>query len=764
MALPAVTANSPVTGSIAWGAFTIQYQGVGYAIPAGNTSQRWVWWRYNTGGSTTAIEAGPDIPSNLTDDDLVLLGNKNGNPLRVQSTSYIDGELLVDGTIFAPALATDSVTSQAIKAGEVGADKVSADVMVVNDFYAKLGIQVQVPGGLAGIRMDQNGFLQLDANGAARVNFPSDPAVPNLIRSELVTEGITAQGRVALRGVDNEVSRNSAIVLQTGTTPPANSPSIALVYDTVDANFDVTGTGGNNSPSGLTRVGTSWYWMAGFTLRRRTDAGVYSSQVLPFPTTNPDDPIATSVGAPVLIGTVWHVPARDSGGWTGSSNRTKSVFMFDSTSFAYLGKWALPGSGAGVNDSEAYLAVATDGTDAYTAWYQSSSNTEKIVRVTNPNTSSRAVAQTWTMPAYSGSVNSRTNLMVGNFDFGSRRFIMSQLTDMRVYDPTAGTVTTATEGWVTSNAQGIAWDGTRFWMQRPGRLFRTSTNKTGRTITVAYTWYDSDNSGDGIRYETLLSPIVSITQPARQGMTITTPPPADDGGINSPDSARLYVGVTTSTLRLQPLAGSATSSFLVTATYLDVDPSTGALPGVSPLFPNGTAALIRSAGNTLVMRGDGTMDVPTPVTSVNPANKGYVDTRTAVAHANRYLVAQYTQASGSYAIVKLDGSSVAETGMTWASATNKWTIVTPGIYQCNAAFRVGGIGVRACRIMLNGNSQVEAALGGGSNAAEETSQVSRAIRLAAGDVIWLEGLHFVGGSATVYANKNTFMDITRISS
>lgn len=62
MAVPTMTANSPFAGYITWAAFSIQYQGVSYSIPTGNTSKRWVWWRYNTGGASTIIEAEDNVP------------------------------------------------------------------------------------------------------------------------------------------------------------------------------------------------------------------------------------------------------------------------------------------------------------------------------------------------------------------------------------------------------------------------------------------------------------------------------------------------------------------------------------------------------------------------------------------------------------------------------------------------------------------------------------------------------------------------------
>jgi len=138
MAVPAISNNSPSNGSIAWAAFSIQYSGTSFQIAAGSTAQRWVWWRYNGGAAT--IEAGADVPSDLGDDDLVLFANKNGVGVRVQSSSFVDGELLVDGSIFADALSTNLVQTKhittvgldaaVIKFGIMSGDRIEVNTLV----------------------------------------------------------------------------------------------------------------------------------------------------------------------------------------------------------------------------------------------------------------------------------------------------------------------------------------------------------------------------------------------------------------------------------------------------------------------------------------------------------------------------------------------------------------------------------------------------------------------------------------------------------
>lgn len=144
MAIPAITNNSPSAGSIAWAAFTIRLNNVSYAVAAGSTAQRWVWWEYKAG--VPIINAGAEVPLTLSDDDLVLFANKNGIGARVQSSNFVDGELLVDGSIFADALSTNLINSQhivtagldasVIKFGTMSGDRIAVNTLAGDKILA----------------------------------------------------------------------------------------------------------------------------------------------------------------------------------------------------------------------------------------------------------------------------------------------------------------------------------------------------------------------------------------------------------------------------------------------------------------------------------------------------------------------------------------------------------------------------------------------------------------------------------------------------
>lgn len=127
MAIPSISNNTPSVGHISWGAFTIQLNGVAYSVGAASTNQRWVWWKYN--GGSPIIQAGPDIPTTLVDDDLLLFGNKNGIGVRIQSTNFIDGELLVDGSILADAIGANQIVTEHMQVGSIDGDRITAGTL-----------------------------------------------------------------------------------------------------------------------------------------------------------------------------------------------------------------------------------------------------------------------------------------------------------------------------------------------------------------------------------------------------------------------------------------------------------------------------------------------------------------------------------------------------------------------------------------------------------------------------------------------------------
>lgn len=214
MAVPAVQHNTPIAGSISWSGFTIQIFGISYTVAAGSTNQRWVWWKFN--GGVPTIEAGADLPSNLTDDDLVLFANRAGIAFRVQSANFLDGELIVDGTILADAIgaheiATDHITTLGLDAGVILFGLMSGDRISVNT--------------LLGDRLIANSIAASKLSIASLDNLIEDPGFINPIKT--IATGGFWQGSTAATIVP-AVGRNGANGLRfvgDGTTKVVFSPT-----------------------------------------------------------------------------------------------------------------------------------------------------------------------------------------------------------------------------------------------------------------------------------------------------------------------------------------------------------------------------------------------------------------------------------------------------------------------------------------------------------------------------------------------------------
>lgn len=227
MAIPTMAANSnngtagSLAGAIHWGDFTIRYDGVGYAIAAGWTTSRWVWWRY--GGGTPVLEAGEEVPQDLTDDDLVLFANKNGTPFRVQSTQLLDGDLLVDGSIGAKAMAVDFLTTKMLTATQAFIEALQVNGTILTD-------QVEANGLKMGPNIDFNvtdGLVVRTPLGD--IKLPADGKNPQFTGSATF-DALTLLGNLSLQGLTNDIAKGSSLNLATGTSAPKASPVISAYY------------------------------------------------------------------------------------------------------------------------------------------------------------------------------------------------------------------------------------------------------------------------------------------------------------------------------------------------------------------------------------------------------------------------------------------------------------------------------------------------------------------------------------------------------
>jgi hypothetical protein len=220
--MPAVlSANTPSNGYISWTAFGLVYAGVTYNIAAGQSNQPFVWWRFN--GGAPLLQHG-QLPSDLGDADLVLFGNKNGVPLNIQTSSYIEGGLVVDGSILTDALAANVIVAEKIAAGEIGAREVSGDIITAGSVFVQDGIAIGDPTvSQASVRINRvQGIRMTDDQGNPTLNAPvgGSPSFTGDAELESATflNGFEARGESVGR-------TNGTLKMGSSVSPPTVAPT-----------------------------------------------------------------------------------------------------------------------------------------------------------------------------------------------------------------------------------------------------------------------------------------------------------------------------------------------------------------------------------------------------------------------------------------------------------------------------------------------------------------------------------------------------------
>ena len=693
MAVPVVTAQSPVAGSISWQAFNIQYMGVSYAIPGGNTANRWVWWRYNGGGAASTIEAGPDIPSNLTDDDILLLGNKNGLPIRIQSTNTIDGDLIVDGTVLAKHLGADSVVASKIAGGTITAEKFAATLILA----AKLIVDR--------ISLSKEDGLKIDLDTGV-IQFPSDGSAAT-IYADLVAFSLTIMDSLNVRGANNYIA--GLLTAASGITDPKTPPTLSNSWPARSWSpfFNILNSQaicrpheaiGPSMPAGSFRaltvqqvngVETTQIWTA---LQPDTTAAGYTSAT---PATERlDKTLFTATTEPN-----WEVP--------GEPNKVQAaVLAFNGSNYFLLLRNKLAGTAARykirkydtswnfVADSAEFLYSDMAATQAPTIGVTSDNN---VVMCYRPVTTSSLVSLKFQV------VNAGTlafgSTVSGTASGGSAPIFVDGSKFPGVY-----MVKTYTGEWDAFTTAG-ARDAASIFAKSIAALgatasrlmvssfaaesymeldmnhtrLRYSGGRYSGTVYAGYTWYDSTADGDyGAGGESKISPIKSHIR-ARGAMVAMSIPVAPDGGDpDDPDARRIYLGETAATVGLQG------HYVLPTDYYFDtfVSPSSGP-PGESAFAGRlGALGRLKSALPGWDFWGDGTYGVDLSKNTVKlPGFAAYIDT------AQPLTTSGYNSVTGWTEEFDYGGGFNPGTGMYVVPATGEYEIAAALLFNTSTVGR-----------------------------------------------------------------------------
>lgn len=633
MAIPVASANSPEDGYIAWESFSIQYLGQTFTIPSGNTNHRWVWWKYNSGGETTLLDAGADLPADLTDNDLVILGNKNGIPIRIQTTSLIDGDLLIDGSVVTKALAADAVTAEVVKAGSLTGDLFSAQVVLGSTLSTG---EVGDDGILFGARasLGPEGITALDEADEYifRVPLSKDETAFLKARVELISADVLDD--FVMHGKNNALASESELTLAEGIVAPTAPVGVTAVYDNLQLDIvaappwapgDNMGTFALNPPQ-ITSMVKDPEWNVfvigeqrsnGFRLWRYEVDGNPSTQW-----TNGKpwvDDFSTWLnssccwdGDEISIfgqyGLYWYVMGRTPSG-ARVINRVPLSWVTDTRppmiSYDHL-------------NNQYMLCQSNPGNDTF-----------QVRRFTlnpdNGNSATQATSQSLFQAEATSAVGTRINACIyGNEITGGGIYRYVVNTDaysvVIVFNPVGTQMNDdgSYENWSKPTlARALCHDGTRFCSIDSTAKITFYENWTwpeaNEKAYVAVSAFDSDTAGSQInphpgqlpgQHETPVGPPLPFTMRRRAKIRFTVPETNDSGGNDDPDKWRLYFArrdtpPTAAQLKMVAQLGSPTSASTYTMT---ADP-TGAAPpgGISGTagavnnFPGGVPATIESA-------------------------------------------------------------------------------------------------------------------------------------------------------------------------
>lgn len=208
-----VTNNSPTAGSIAWSDLNIQYNGVSYAIANGYTALPFAYW---TPSLPNNLVVSAEYPELHASDCLVFL-NKSGIAVTVPTSTVLEGDLIVPGSVMAVALAANTITGDKIAAGTIDAynilaESISADLLAVN----AVGAQAIAAEVITGDKLVAETITAREIN--AEDIFANNATVQNLIAAGIDVDELFAREAVISKLNTSLLSTENYISIQSGLT------------------------------------------------------------------------------------------------------------------------------------------------------------------------------------------------------------------------------------------------------------------------------------------------------------------------------------------------------------------------------------------------------------------------------------------------------------------------------------------------------------------------------------------------------------------
>ena len=103
------TNNSPSAGYVAWGSFSVRYQGASYTVAAGNTNAKYLYW--NAGATKTQLYASSSLSDAMGTGKFIVGINDSGTFSPSQFCKVLNGALIVASSISADQIAVDDLSA-----------------------------------------------------------------------------------------------------------------------------------------------------------------------------------------------------------------------------------------------------------------------------------------------------------------------------------------------------------------------------------------------------------------------------------------------------------------------------------------------------------------------------------------------------------------------------------------------------------------------------------------------------------------------------
>lgn len=511
---------------------------------------------------------------------------------------------------------TATSTLNTVVAQRLAAEVAEFITVRANNLEATMALVTTLTSGTTGRRWeaDAAGIRVIDADGTILIAFPTDSATPASFYGDLVATSLSITDQFALRGLINEISRGSQLILASGTTAPSAAPTIVIDLENYTASVDADGSSAYDPyRTGWTRSGNYYYtitaiYTAGQIIHRHAVAD--GARDLLYSIT-PETPAIWSNASVTIIGNVAYVLGLN------KDATAYRVHGYDLTSKAKVADWAYSHAFGTSGTAHRKPVIGTDGTNVMIAFTNYDTSLVQW-RYFNPSTGAQ-VGSTVISDFVTG--QELTSIGRTAADFGSDRVFITVPGSHSAFFMTTAGVYQVNETFPLGGAgtRGFSWDaslsrfvsldasGARFYRYVP-----TKWTTESATWWVSNTWYDGDVAGTGT-HETGQGPKRSFTMKKRWRLTVTTAPLPVRPIPNTPDdakAARLYIGrgagepARTSMELVSTMADGSRNATLTSITL----PSGAAAspPPATSDFPASSPGRVASAdGTSIVIAGDG---------------------------------------------------------------------------------------------------------------------------------------------------------------